>query len=151
MTYHLVVAIDPGKNTGFALLDTLSGKFAVVESMMIHEAMEFVRTLHVAADLSHVVFEDARLRKWFGTKRGTKEDAARKQGAGSVKRDCTIWSDFLGDLNIPFKTISPQGKGTKMDAKRFAHVTGWTERTNEHGRDAGAMIWGARALQREAA
>ena len=147
--HHIVVGIDPGSCTGHAELNTHTGKLEEVKSLAIHQSLERVKELHEWGWLSHVVYEDAHLRKWFGNaKRGSPEDIARRQGAGSVKRDCSIWADFLGMNNIPFKTVSPQGKGAKLDAKAFRAMTGWTPQTNEHSRDAGTLIWGARALQR---
>jgi hypothetical protein len=83
-----------------------------------------------------VTYEDARLRTWFGAK-----GREALQGAGSVKRDCGIWAELLGTLKIPYKAVSPQSKGRKLDAAQFAKLTGWTGRTNEHARDAAMLVW----------
>jgi hypothetical protein len=66
--------------------------FYSITTLKIDEAMEYVLELHRVIPLSRIFvrFEDARLRKWFG-----KAGKEQLQGAGSIKRDCTIWEDFL--------------------------------------------------------
>lgn len=135
---RLVIGIDPGVNTGFAVWCPQEKAFRTVCTVLIHEAMEQILATSRSDLLSHVVFEDARLRTWFGTK-----GREALQGAGSIKRDCTILSDFLGGHNIPFKGVSPLAKGAKVNAKRFNALTGWEGSTNEHGRDAGMLVFGA--------
>lgn len=138
----IMVGIDPGCATGYAEWDSLRRHFARVESMMLHEALDAVLKLRAAGVLHSVTFEDARLRTgYFG-----KNAKAKQQGAGSVKRDCTIWADFLGGHGIPFKTVSPRAKGAKVDAKTFIRLTAWVGRTNEHGRDAAMLVIGAKEM-----
>lgn len=133
-----MVGVDPGVSTGFAEWDSLRRRFVAVTSYKLHEAWARVLELHEAGQLHSVTFEDARLRTgYFG-----KDSKAKQQGAGSVKRDCGAWADFLGAHGIPYRAISPRQKGAKLDARAFACLTGWTERTNEHGRDAAACVWG---------
>ncbi len=140
MEHRLIVGVDPGLCTGYAEWDRTLGKFATVTSMSIHRAMAKVLELHHHGYLHKVVFEDARLRRWFGDK-----SAESLQGAGSIKRDCRIWVDFMGDHKIPYHSIKPAAGSTKWDADRFARLTGWTGKTNEHGRDAGCLVLGMKA------
>ena len=79
--------------------------------------------------------EDARKRKHF--KNFGKE---RLQGAGSIKRDCTIWEDFLKDGGFHFEMLIP-GR-TKMQPDQFARITGISTRTSNHARDAGCLCFG---------
>lgn len=159
-TRHIVAGVDPGKNTGYAKWDASLRKMVAVETSQIHRVMHELREGWEAGWLAYVVFEDARLRTYFGTKRGTKEDDALKQGAGSIKRDCTILEDFCQDLGIPFMALSPMQKGRKETVESFARMTGWTARTSNHGRDAGMLVvgreatmpaWVTRAAQEKAA
>ncbi len=138
----IIVGIDPGVNTGFCAWDCESRKITEIKSIKIHEAMLRVLALRDGGGLVGVVFEDARLRTWYGTTRGTKADTARLQGAGSVKRDCQIWADFLAGSGIKCHAISPQGKGAKACAQDFARITGMMARINEHARDAGMLVFG---------
>lgn len=134
-----MVGIDPGVNTGFAIWSRTDRTLLAVETLGIVEAMQRIRIMHDHEELHSVVFEDARLRIWFGTK-----GKEALQGAGSIKRDCSIWAEFLAGLEgVPFRPVSPRGKGAKVDAARFAKLTGWKGRTSEHARDAAMLVWGA--------
>ena len=86
-----------------------------------------------------VWFEDAR---FIGG--GGKGGTGRLQGAGSIKRDCSVWEEFLDYHNIAYRKIKPQRGSTKWDDKRFKRTTGWAKRTNEHSRDAGVIVFGSK-------
>ena len=137
---RLAIGLDPGVTTGVALWDIDGKRFTDVGSSGIVLAMRLVETAHNVGSLHVVVFEDARLRTWFGAK-----GRESLQGAGSIKRDCQIWAEWLALLGCPYKAVSPQSKGAKLDAKMFARITGWTGRTNEHARDAAALVLGWKA------
>jgi hypothetical protein len=138
MSADLIVGIDPGVHTGFAQWDRKAKCFIAVLSMPAALALWRVQEMK-KADLVHmVVFEDARLRTgYFGPRA-----AHNAQGAGSIKRDCQLWAEWLGLLELPYRTVSPKHKGKKMGADAFARLTGWQGRTNEHARDAAALVWG---------
>lgn len=85
-----------------------------------------------------VVFEDARQRTWFGHG----DTDAKKQGAGSVKRDCSIWEDFCKDYGIPFWAKPPVKGATKVSADYFKMVSHYQGRTSEHSRDAAMLVIG---------
>lgn len=143
MSKHYSVGIDTGVHTGFAVWD--GHTFVEIDTLPIHRAMERVR--HYVEDAAldgstvTVVFEDARQRKWFPRMTAAK-DRARLQGAGSVKRDATIWEDFCKDYGIPFEAKAPKDNITKMNAQYFARLTGWTHRCSEHARDAAMLVIG---------
>lgn len=141
----LIIGLDPGVNTGFAIWRRSTKQLTVVTSVAIHEAMNIVQGRHVDGRLHSVVFEDARQRTgWFGlmdAKQG-RYGAGVREGVGSVKRDCQIWQDFLTALGVPFEAVKPATGATKWDATTFAKVTKWPSRTNEHGRDAAILIFG---------
>ena len=127
----MIVGIDPGKITGMAVVT--DSRLVIVRSEPIHVAMVDVRQFH--EDYSPIVIvEDARQRTWFGS-----SGPEKWKGAGSIMRDCTIWEDFLTYHKIPFKMVKPAPGTTKLGAHHFRLAYGWTERTNEHGRDA-AML-----------
>lgn len=142
----IYIGIDPGTHTGVAVWDTREGKFLSLETLPIHRALEMVKKMshpfwHMDK-LYHediqVVFEDARQRTWFG--RG--DIAAKAQGAGSVKRDCSIWEDFCKDYGIPFRAIPPVKGATKVSAEYFKTISGYQGRTSEHARDAAMLVIG---------
>lgn len=141
----ILIGIDPGVHTGFASWDTGTRAFREVASLSIHRAMERVKDQAIfTAQTMFVVFEDARMRTWFGNadERQRKYGAAIREGVGSVKRDCSIWEDFLSDAEIPYQANKPVQHGTKWTPEYFKRTTGWQGRTSEHARDAGVLVFG---------
>lgn len=132
------IGIDPGTHTGFAVWDDREKKLVILETLLIHDALEYVLQLRERDDVM-VVFEDARQRTWFGRDKNTN---AKLQGAGSIKRDCSIWDDFLTDRGIPFRAVPPMKGGTKLDEKYFKSITRWKGRTSNHSRDAAMLVFG---------
>lgn len=136
--YRYWIGIDAGANTGFALWDSQDKCLKLVESMKIHEAMQLIANLSKdELENTFIRIEDARKREWFGN--AGKE---KLQGAGSVKRDCTIWEDYLTDLGADFLMVPPKNNRTKMNADAFKKLTKWDARTNEHARDAAMLVFG---------
>lgn len=138
----ICIGIDPGTHTGVAVWDTKERRFLSLETLPIHQALDLVckwqqdcKDRDVAMD---VTFEDARQRTWFG-----KGDTnAKAQGAGSVKRDCSIWEDFCKDYGIPY-WAKPPGKGmTKVTSDYFRTISGYQGRTSNHARDAAMLVIG---------
>lgn len=141
----IYIGIDTGVNTGVAVWDNRQRTFLQIETMKIHKAMELVRDYKVVAATDHtklvVRVEDARQRTWYGYTTPQK-DRAKLQGVGSVKRDCTIWEDFLSDMKVEFQMVAPKNNATKMSADSFKAITGWKKPTNEHNRDAAMLVFG---------
>ena len=141
----LFVGIDTGHDTGFAIWESGCQAFDAVATLKIHEALDRVRKLHAAyGDDLVVVFEDARQRKWLPQERNNAQYRGRLQGAGSVKRDATIWEDFCQDLGIRYEALGPRKGLTKWSAETFRNITGWTGRTSNHARDAALLVYGRR-------
>lgn len=136
----IYIGIDPGTHTGVAVWDTKERKFLSLETLPIHQALIKVMMWRdrVGHDLQ-VVFEDARQRTWFGKDKNT---SAKLQGAGSIKRDCSIWEDFCKDYQIPFLAVPPMKGGTKLSAAYFKAISGWKGRTSNHARDAAMLVIG---------
>ena len=136
----IYIGIDPGTHTGVAIWDNKQQDFVELETLPIHQALIKVMMWRdrVGHDLQ-VVFEDARQRTWFGRDKNTN---AKLQGAGSIKRDCSIWEDFLTDYEIPFRAVPPQKGCTKWTEEYFKMVTGWKGKTSNHSRDAAVLVIG---------
>lgn len=129
----LIVGIDCGVKTGFAVSRKGEKVLQRVESMSITQAMAQVLSLQCAELV--VLIEDARLRTWFT---GGKEKA---QGAGSIKRDCGIWEQFCIEQGIAYRLVHPANNTTKLKSDDFKRITGWMGVTNEHARDAGMLVF----------
>ena len=136
----IYIGIDPGTHTGVAVWDTKERNLLSLETLPIHQALIKVMMWRdrVGHDLQ-VVFEDARQRTWFGRDKNTK---AKLQGAGSIKRDCSIWEDFCKDYQIPFLAVPPIKGGTKLSEVYFKTISGWKGRTSNHARDAAMLVIG---------
>lgn len=137
----IYIGIDPGTHTGVAVWDSREGKFLSLGTLPIHRAMTFILTWSLKAEETgqeiQVVFEDARQRKWYGN-----DSNAKRQGAGSVKRDCSIWEDFCRDYQISFVAVPPMKGGTKVSESYFKTISGWKGRTSNHARDAAMLVIG---------
>lgn len=134
--------IDCGHDTGLAVWDSTRREFRAVATVRIHRAMEAVLAWEREnPGQVRVVFEDARQRRWIPDTHDLRREMGRRLGAGSVKRDATIWEDFLTDEGIPFEMTPPRKGLTKWDATVFARVTGWTGRTSHNARDAALLVF----------
>lgn len=131
-----IIGIDPGVNTGVAVYDTVNKHLIEVITVPIHEAFTIISAYEPLLKLVRI--EDARQRKWFGENVGKE----KLQGAGSIKRDCKIWEDFLKDSNIPFELIAPKQIKTKVSETYFKALTKWKTRTSNHARDAAMLVFG---------
>ena len=137
----LLIGIDPGVNTGFAVWDTGLRDFravctyGIVEAL--HEAREWAEMWNVT-----LVIEDARRRTYLPREKNLSEYRGKLMGAGSIKRDCAIWEEFAAYYNIPLNLVPPRKGLTKWDAETFNKMTGWTGRTSNHARDAALLVWG---------
>ena len=94
------IGIDVGTNTGVAVWDKYEKRFVEVVTTTILKAMDIVKKYEIR-DSIQVRLEDARKRTWFGD-----SGPERLQGAGSVKRDCVIWEEFLNDRKIPYMLVA---------------------------------------------
>ena len=131
-----IIGIDPGVMTGLAVYCKEDG--LKMFCLTISRAMSLIKSLKAYNSVNKVVVEDARKRTWYGN-----NSNAKLQGAGSIKRDCQIWEDFLTEQNIPFEMKHPIKGGTKIDRKLFNQYWQGFEvagKNNEHTRDAAMLI-----------
>ena len=132
----LILGIDPGSNTGLATY--IGGKLVHLDTIA---PVEIAARIELARP-ARVVFEDSRLQShtWTRGKSGA-ASAKMARNVGQVDAWCTLITSICGELGIPAHGISPAAKGAKLQADRFAIVTGWTGSTNEHTRDAAMVAW----------
>jgi len=136
-TYKYYIGIDAGVNTGICVWSKFDSSIRHLSTVKIHEAMKAVEYWHTYhKGLVKVRVEDARKRKWFGEK-----GVAQLQGAGSIKRDCKIWEDFLTDLGIDFEMVAPKNNRTKVSGDVFRRMTGFVGAASEHARDAAMLVY----------
>jgi hypothetical protein len=136
--YDYIIGIDPGVNTGYSVWSRLEKKLLHVTTLVAAKAEDNIKRIMALDAVFLVRFEDARLRTWFGKEKGRDQ----LQGAGSIKRDCQRWEEFLTHYEIPFEEVAPINNRTKMSADEFKRLTGWEGRTSNHARDAAALVFG---------
>lgn len=134
----ILIGIDTGTNTGVAVWNQTDRRLERVETMTITRAMKLVEE-YAASENNEVIvyFEDARKRTWFGN-----SSRERLQGAGSVKRDCSIWETFCEELGVECRKIAPKHNTTKLTSAQFRVLTNWQGRTSDHARDATMLVFG---------
>lgn len=149
----IYIGIDTGVHTGIAVWDNKQRSLESVSAVKIHQAMKIVydraRECQEKGVRLIVRVEDPRQRTWYETNKMSRdEERKRLQGVGSVKRDATVWEDFLTDLEqeyskiLEFQMVAPKNNKTKLTADQFKAYTHWEQRTNEHGRDAAMLVFG---------
>ena len=138
----IVVGIDPGCNTGMAVWDTSDRQFLDIRCSGIVDAMRYLYELQSVRQIGLIVFEDARKRKWLPREKSIQEFKGRAMGAGSVRRDSSIWEEWCRTYAIPFIGRPPHAGMTKLSDIQFQGITGYDRRTNEHGRDAAMLVFG---------
>lgn len=135
--FRYAIGIDPGIRTGVAIWDRDKKDFELLSTMGIIEAIRVLEKY--ISDPENPVFvriEDPNQRKWYG-----ENSEAKKQGAGSVKRDFKIFKDFLEKNKVPYHAVNPKYLRTKVDKVVFRKITGYAGSTSNHSRDAGLMVY----------
>lgn len=137
----ICVGVDPGHHTGVAVWDTSTRQFIEIRTTGIVSAMDYLTELHKEKKIMLLVFEDARQRTWIPRERDIRQVKGRAMGAGSVKRDCSIWEEWCSARGIQFIASRPKTGMTKLTDAYFRGITGYDRRTNEHGRDAAMLVF----------
>lgn len=133
-----ILGIDPGASTGLALLS--DGRILCLHTIEPWDIAIAIRDHNPW----RVIFEDSRLQThaWNARSKSTFGAAlATARSLGQVDAWCGLICAVCGELAIPAIGISPAGKGSKLDAAAFSHVTGWDGRSNQHERDAAMVAW----------
>lgn len=133
MKHRYIIGIDPGTNTGMAVWDAQYKYFIAVRTVNIIEAMQHIRGFSTGQ--IKLIIEDATQVR-FGT------DPAKAQGAGSIKRDVSIWKEFCDYFGITYQLVRPNKKFTKLSRDKFQVITGYTGSTSSHSRDAAMLVYG---------
>lgn len=141
MGARIWIGIDPGRKTGVAVFDARERRFLSLETMQVDEALEVVSAFHRGSpgDVA-VALEDAHL---FGL--AALQSPGKRQGAGAIKRESTIWKEFLKRKKIPHEIVAPREHETKVTEDYFKQTTGWRGRSSEHSRDAATLVWNKKA------
>lgn len=129
------IGIDPGTITGCAVWDVEKKEFESIFSGRILEVISKIEIYTVFGNNTFFI-ENPNLRKWYG-----KNSYSKLQGAGSIKRDYSIWVEWFTANNCKFIQLDPKHLNTKLPSLNFQKITGWKGKTNEHSRDAAMMVF----------
>lgn len=141
------IGIDPGTNTGVAVWERTPecplGRLVHVSSMMACEAEDFIlRWMAGGYNRFEVHVEDTRHLK-IPKDRRVEDNPGKLQGVGMVKRDMARWEEWLTYRKITHTMRPPmRAEARLISADGFRQLSGWTERTNEHGRAAAMLVLG---------
>lgn len=150
----VIIGIDPGQHCGLAVCQ--DGRLAWLGTCEPFELAAWLDGKNIdrlkAGMKMAVVFEDSRLQSYVWNAAGkSRADGALRiaRNLGQVDAICAMvqaWATFHG---VPFISVSPKAKGSKMDAATFSRFTGWQGRSNQHERDAAALAWRYRWMRSE--
>ena len=133
------VGLDIGTQTGVAVYHLQTKQLTYIKTMGIYQAIKHIERLSEEYAI-HVRIEDPTT--WVDFRKlPAKESSSRLQGAGSVKRDFAIWLEVFAALEIPYTKVRLQGTLKKLKRDAFAKITGYTEPTSVHGRDAAMLVF----------
>ena len=132
----VILGIDPGSNTGMA--NYTNGRLILLASVEPVEIAGYIESLRP----DRVVFEDSRLLSHTWTTIKSRPAALKMaRNVGEVDAWCKLIVAVCAKFDIPAHGISPTRKGAKVNAERFAEITGWAGASNEHTRDAAMVAW----------
>ena len=130
-----IISIDPGSNTGFAILDVKTRELSSLCTTNAPTAQAYIEAFTANVKGVLIVVEDARLRSGF------KNQYAAKMAA-VIKNNCKLWEQWLKLKGINYEMVAPRkANPTKHNPALFATYTGYKGRTSEHSRDAGMLAF----------
>jgi hypothetical protein len=128
----IYIGIDPGVMTGYA--EIIDGKYVTITQSDILTCINKVITRQSEGYDICLHVENPNQRTFY--KKGA------DQGAGSIKRDYTIWKDAAEKHKIRFFPITPASIGSSFNNITVFHAaTGWSKKAGKHARDAAKIIF----------
>ena len=142
-----MLGLDPGAETGLAGVCAETGAVLFVRSA---GPLSAVRQLDAWGSghstdgaIAAAYVEDSRglpIYARHGSKgRGERDRVARSVGRVDSLTD--LYLDLLASLDVPTRAVEPI-RAKKWDAATCARLTGYTGRSNVHGRDALRLVFG---------
>jgi len=168
----ILIGIDPGRSNGFAVWDITGQKLLSLQTLNFWEVFKQIIQFGALYKLRKVVIENPGLNKPVFMSKEMKKDketafdkmlnarlnpdqfvegmeeiesiiriqSSKAQKVGMNKKYADLLIEWCKMNNLDVAEIRPYLK--KMDAEQFREYTGWTQRTNEHNRDAARLIFG---------
>lgn len=135
----VTIGIDPGKDTGYAVYSVPERKLIEVISTDFWDAFTRVK-LWTPERVAVVIVEVPSTKHvWHGEAANVKANQRMGLNVGMAIREGQLLADGLRKVGFNVRTVHPRGK---VDSIKFKNFTGWTYRTNQHGRDAAMLCYG---------
>ena len=134
----LVIGIDPGKDTGYAVYSIVEGKLTTVTSTDFWDAFIAVEELGPERVAEVVVEVPDNKHVWHGAAANAKANQRMGLNVGMAIREGELLAEGFRRRGYNVRTVHPRGK---VDTKKFNAFTGWTGRTNQHARDAALLCF----------
>jgi hypothetical protein len=130
----LIYGIDPGKNCGVAVFED----YELIKLLTL-SPLQLMRLIQdTKPDM--VFYEDSRLQSVVFNRCVNRLSMLKiARNIGEVDGYCGMIIGACADAGSVANGVSPKAKGPKLDAEAFNRITKWTERSNQHERDA-AMV-----------
>lgn len=138
---NLYIGIDPGKDTGIALLK--AGRFVGLQTLSFWPLIDYVSTSINKSWVGMIVIEiSGTTHVWHGSMKNARKEkaAAIGQNVGAVRREGELLLERFQHLGYPVKAVDPPGK---LDEEGFGLLTGCHGIKSQHQRDAGLLAWNA--------
>lgn len=140
-----VIGIDPGVKNGLAEYEN-----GVLVSVHTYPVIKLIRLLpnYIQCHPCIVVMEDSRMQSYMFTGSDKNRATALKmaRNVGMVDMVCNLVECICRDSGTRLITVSPKGKGEKLDSSKFTLITKSELVTNQHTRDAAMVAWPYRNL-----
>jgi hypothetical protein len=146
-----IIGIDPGVQCGFAVITY--GTFREIKALTFWQTVNELEKAKNISDSLEVWIEDPNKNKPVFFRKHVSNDPKAaasaqliyrtiSQRVGSNKRDSQLLIEYCKLKGIAVISVRPSSK--KMNARDFAHLTGITNKYNQHERDAAMLIFGRR-------
>ena len=142
----MIVALDPGKTTGFAVRSVAekTTHLLVVCSLSFWDVHTELSEYWEEGSLEALIIEDTRSQPIYQERRNRLRGQALAKMArsvGGIDRDVTLWEDWAELHDIPAILWPPfRGKWKAADFEAAVGNAHAHARTNQHGRDAARLV-----------
>jgi len=137
----LIIGIDAGVDTGFAVYSRKLRRLIVVSTIDFWTAYDAVRS-YPRKDVAVIIEAPQMNRPVFDR---DSADSHKKHGrlamnVGSVKRESQLLAEGL--RRDGYLVIEEKPSTQKWTAEYFKRITGWDKRCSQHARDAAKLVFG---------
>lgn len=137
----IYVGIDPGVNTGVAVWNPTTKKFDQMLTLDFWQTLSFIEKNN-HKDVFFVLENPDLIKPMYGKKSSIQKKEVRdaiNQRIGKNKAMALLYLEYLEIQGANYISIKPVSK--KKNKSVFQKITGYSQRTNQHVRDAGMLVY----------